>query len=81
MYTVLQFAKPVPNKAQTIAEYESMTYIDFNMDMQAKKWGETYEEMLRTAREMTGITDNDEEAMWEAFAFEIRQEISTYVVE
>lgn len=81
VYTVLQFAKPVPNKAQTIAEYESMTYIDFNMDMQAKKWGETYEEMLRTAREMTGITDNDEEAMWEAFAFEIRQEISTYVVE
>ena len=81
VYTVLQFAKPVPNKAETIARYESMSYVEFNMDMQAHKYGDTYEDLVRAAREKTGITDNDEEALTEAFWFEIRQEIGTYVVE
>lgn len=81
LFTVLQYAKPVPNKAETVEMYRNMDYVDFNMDMQSKKYGQTYEDFVRTAREMTGITDDDEEALSEAFAFEIRSTICTYIVE
>ncbi len=34
-----------------IAGWENSDYVQFNMDFQAKKYGQTYEEFLKNARE------------------------------
>lgn len=80
VYTVLQFAKPVPDKEETIEKYKKIRYVDFNMDMQAKKYGKNYEEFVETARMKTGIIKNDEAALKEAFNFQITGVIKTYIV-
>lgn len=85
IYTVLQFAKPVPNKAEKIEYYENMTNLYYNMDMCAHWWGDTWEEMLTNACTKLGITGTvdplDElTVLNEAYALEIRYELRTYYV-
>lgn len=80
VFTVLQFAKPVPNLDEKINFYRSIQYIPFNMEMQAKKYGNDYEEFVETAKKMTGLLD-EEEALIKAFNFNITGVIKTYVVE
>lgn len=81
VFTVLQFAKPVPNLQEKINSYKSIQYVPFNMEMQEKKYGNTYEEFVETAKQMTGITDDDEAALEKAFSFRISGIIKTYIVE
>lgn len=54
--------------------------IQFNMDFQAKKYGQTYEEFLKNARELTGIKDA-EEALDKAYNFLIEATLLVYKVE
>lgn len=83
IFTLLQFAKRIPNKAETIAWYRSLHYIDFNMDMQAKYYGKTWEDFLRVARRTVSYTANDTDLdiLKRAFQMEVRSTICTYVVE
>lgn len=81
VFTVLHFAKPVPNVDEKVEKWRSIQYVEYNMEMQEKKYGRNYEEFVRTAREMTGITDDDEAALEKAFNFMISGVIKTYVVE
>lgn len=75
-----QFAKPVPNQEEMIASWENIDYVQFNMDFQAKKYGQTYEEFLKNARELTGIKDA-EEALDKAYNFLIEATLLVYKVE
>lgn len=79
VFTMLQFAKPIPGAEERIAEWRTWTYVPYNMDMRAKYYGETYEDFVAAARKMTGITNNDEQALTEAFAFIISSTIGVYV--
>ena len=45
--------RPGPNQEEMIAGWENSDYVQFNMDFQAKKYGQTYEEFLKNARELT----------------------------
>ena len=49
-------------------------------DFQAKKYGQTYEEFLKNARELTGIKDA-EEALDKAYNFLIEATLLVYKVE
>ena len=80
IFTMLQFAKPVPNQEEMIASWENIDYVQFNMDFQAKKYGQTYEEFLKNARELTGIKDA-EEALDKAYNFLIEATLLVYKVE
>lgn len=80
IFTMLQFAKPVPNQEEMIAGWENSDYVQFNMDFQAKKYGQTYEEFLKNARELTGIKDA-EEALDKAYHFLIEATLLVYKVE
>lgn len=86
-YTLLQFAKLVPNKDAKLEYWKSLNYIDFNMDMQAKHYGKNWEEFLKVARTYSGVTQDDVEddaaglsALKKAFNFEIQSVIGTYKV-
>ncbi len=81
VFTILQFAKPIPNLEEKISTYKSIQYIPFNMEMQEKKYGKDYEEFVETAKNMTGITDDDEAALEKAFNFKVSGVIKTYIVE
>lgn len=81
VFTVLDFAIPVPNVEEKVANWKEIQYVEYNMEMQEKKYGKNYEEFVKTARGMTGITDDDEAALKKAFNFEISGVIKTYVVE
>lgn len=81
VFTLLQFAKPIPDVETRIKGYRELQYPDLNMDMQAKKYGKTYEEMLEVAKKKTGITNDDKRAMQQAFSYTVTQLISTYIVE
>ena len=63
-----------------IAGWENSDYVQFNMDFQAKKYGQTYEEFLKNARELTGIKDA-EEALDTAYHFLIEATLLVYKVE
>ena len=80
IFTMLQFAKPVPNQEEMIAGWENSDYVQFNMDFQAKKYGQTYEEFLKNARELTGIKEA-EEALDKAYNFLIEATLLVYKVE
>lgn len=77
--TVLQFAKPVPDEEETISKWRSWVYVPYNMDMRSKYYGKNYEEFVVAARKKTGIMDDDEKALSEAFDFTITSVISVYV--
>ncbi|WP_347036455.1 hypothetical protein [Bacteroides faecis] len=77
---VLSPVKPVPNQEEMIAGWENSDYVQFNMDFQAKKYGQTYEEFLKNARELTGIKDA-EEALDKAYHFLIEATLLVYKVE
>lgn len=72
--------KPVPNQEEMIAGWENSDYVQFNMDFQAKKYGQTYEEFLKNARELTGIKEA-EEALDKAYNFLIEATLLVYKVE
>lgn len=81
-YTLLQFAKQVPNKDAKLEDWKSRVYIDFNMDMQAKHYGKDWEEFVKTARTYSNVSksDDDAQALKKAFSLEIRNVISTYKI-
>lgn len=81
VYTLLHFAKPIPNLEQRIAEYRNIQYVAFNMEIQEKKYGMNYEEFVETAKKKTGIKDDDEAALDKAFNFKVSEVIRTYIVE
>lgn len=81
VFTMLQFAKPIPGAEERIAEWRTWSYVPYNMDMREKYYGKNYEEFVVTARKMTGITNDDEAALTEAFSFLISSAISVYVEE
>lgn len=83
IHTLLQFAKPVPDKAGTIARYQNMHYVDFNMDMQAKYYGKTWEEFVKAARQkVEPIEDEtDEQLLKRAFNLEIQSKVGVYTVD
>lgn len=81
VFTALQMTKPVAGMDEKVAEWKSIQYVPFNMEMQEKKYGKNYEEFAETARKMTGITEDDERALDKAFHFKISGVIKTYIVE
>ena len=84
IFTLLQFAKPVPNKEATIHHYENdILYVDFNMDMQAKYYGKTWEDFVKTARQQVEPIEDESEAdlLKRAFNLNIRLAGSIYTVD
>jgi len=77
VYTSLGFAKLNPDLDYAKAEYMGNKQITVNCEYFNKKYGTTYEEVVVTAKEMSGET-NENKALTKAFNYAFRERLSVY---
>jgi hypothetical protein len=78
VYTTLGFAKLNPDLIFAQQLYGGNKKITPNVEYFNKKYGKTYEEVVATAKSMTGETD-DNQALIKAFDYKFRQRLVTYI--
>lgn len=78
VYTSLGFAKLNPDLAFADMVYSGNKQIAPNCEYYNKKYGQTYEEVVSTAQQLTGETD-EQLALKEAFNYAFRQRLNTYI--
>lgn len=78
VYTSLGFARLNPDLIFANQTYGGNKIIKPNCEYYNKKYGKTYEEVVATAKSMTGETD-EKSALTKAFDYEFRSLIITYI--
>lgn len=80
IFTSLAFAKKDPGLETADDKYLGNLQIKYNATYFNKKYGYTYEEVLATAKDMTGET-NDNKALTKAFNYNQVSVLNTYLTE
>jgi len=79
IFTSLGFSKLNPDLANANEKYKGNKQIVINCEYFNKKYGSTYEEVVVTAKQMSGET-NENKALTKAFDYAFRERLSTYFV-